>query len=176
MAQHGRPKTPKAKKHSGGVCVLVKHNIVKGVHVISTPSKSNDLIWVRLSKSYFNWEDDIYLAVVYSSPENSSYTLRKNPEIFDILETDIASFSQKGKVIIAGDMNARTGTDPDYIVDEMSNYLPVPPEYVQDKPCRPRNSQDKMQRCNSYGRSLLELCKTTGLRILNGRVVGDSFG
>jgi hypothetical protein len=82
-------------------------------------------------------------------------------------------FSGKGKVILLGDMNARVGADKDYILEQESNEVPLPNSYTFDLP-QPRLNQDMT--INICGRNLLELCKMSGLRILNGRTPGDSVG
>ena len=41
--------------------------------------------------------------------------------------------------------------------------------------CRSRFSQDKCI-TNLYGNSLIDLCISSGFKILNGRTIGDFFG
>ena len=41
--------------------------------------------------------------------------------------------------------------------------------------CRCRSNQDKTK-CDLYGSNLLQLCKTAGICIFNGRVTGDEEG
>ena len=94
--------------------------------------------------------------------------------MFEQIEADIAHFSQRGNIIISGDLNARTGQENDFIMNDYTNYIPLPPDYQMDNPIRKRLNQDKI--CRGFGKSLIDLCKTTGLRILNGRTLGDSFG
>ena len=41
----------------------------------------------------------------------------KNDDIFELIENDIAKFSSDGHILLFGDFNAKTNTDPDYIID-----------------------------------------------------------
>ena len=54
---YNRKKHKKARKHSGGITVLIKNELVDGVEIIST---SPDLIWVRLKETFFNFAHDLY--------------------------------------------------------------------------------------------------------------------
>ena len=45
--------------------------------------------------------------------------------------------------------------------------------YIEDINMPERNNQDKHE-TNAYGRNLLNMCVTTGLRIINGRYGSDA--
>ena len=75
-----------------------------------------------------------------------------------------------GHIILTGDFNARTGEQPDYVVLDSDMYVPLPPEYCADTPIT-RASQDTSM--NSYGKKLLDLCISAGLRIVNGKAGVD---
>lgn len=78
----------------------------------------------------------------------------------------------KGEVIVAGDFNARTKTLPDFIDDDWlhNSLLDKLPSYCSDIELPKRVNPDQCQ--NDYGMRLLNLCKATGLRIVNGRHSG----
>ena len=119
LIQHNRKKSKKAKRASGGIIVAVKNCISCG---ISLECKSNsEILWIKLKSNYFGLKNDIYLAAVYISPLNSSYT-SKREDLFDILEKDIAQFSKMGSCIICGDFNSRTNIDSDFVVYDNSKY------------------------------------------------------
>jgi len=103
----------------------------------------------------------------------SSQTNKSDENIFDILENDIAAFSKLGKCMIYGDFNARTGIHPDFCLDDDSPVNYLTPDYVGDT-VFPRHNSDQ-HHIDNHGNQLLSLCKTTGLKILNGRVLGDTF-
>ena len=175
VAQVNRAKKNTAKRYSGGLVALVKKNVSKGVSYSKSPNLNGQIIWLKLSKSFFKLQNDIYLAIVYISPQYSSLNVNDNTDFFDGLERDIIWFSQKGQVILTGDFNARTATELDYIHNDDCSYLPIHDiNYTPDRPIRIRFNQDKT--CQAYGKTLLNVCKSSGLRILNGRVLGDSLG
>ena len=72
-----------------------------------------------------------------------------------------------------GDFNARIGLLPDFIDNDSSNHIPVPPGYSVDTHLN-RCNMDKF--VNTYGRKLIHLCKTSNIRIMNGRLPGDICG
>jgi hypothetical protein len=77
-----------------------------------------------------------------------------------------------------GDMNSRTGERDDFIhCDQINHIIPNAPSVLnyenETRLCHRKNT-DKF--INNFGRKLLELCKATGLRIVNGRHVDDSVG
>jgi len=78
-----------------------------------------------------------------------------------------------------GDLNSRTGCEPDFITDDtlhdsIHNAVDNVILYNKDNPEIARNSEDS--EFNTSGRRLIQLCRTTNLRILNGRTVGDHVG
>ena len=56
-------KHKRAKRHSGGITVLIRNDIRKGVKFFS--SKSDRLVWCKLERSLSNLEEDIYVCSVY---------------------------------------------------------------------------------------------------------------
>ena len=83
----------------------------------------------------------------------------------------------KGQIMIMGDLNARTGCLNDFIGDDdkqwgMNDDMRelYPNDYVINK----RLNQDCI--INNVGKTLINLCKTHQLRILNGRTIGDLKG
>ena len=66
---------------------------------------------------------------------------------------------------------------PDFIQNDDKNdnfnECPVPPNYTPDKPII-RNQLVKIS--NDHGNLLISLCKDMQLKLLNGRLLDDSFG
>ena len=89
------------------------------------------------------------------------------------LERDILFFISQGHIIILGDFNARTGNYKDYIENNGHNFIQHDLS-AQMQNISPRKSFDNT--INNHGKWLLELCKPFNMRILNGRINGDSFG
>ena len=169
-----RPKVnKKARRCSGGVILYVKEHFVKGVSVIKDDTP--DIIWARLDKDYFALENDLLLCLAYVMPSNSSGNTYIVHDIFDQLVLDITKFEEEftnPSYLIAGDFNARVSSEPDYVINDVAKYLPLPDEYIEDDfDFSIRSTADFT--VNVRGRELLELCQMCNLRILNGRVGSD---
>ena len=166
-------KRPTEEKYpvSGGILILVKSSIKRGVSFI--PNKSSELQWLKLSKEYFGFSDDLFICFAYIAPSNSSYVIRHDLHILDKLEQDILMFKSKGQILICGDLNARTGESSINFVDN-DEHIPVPLDTKNNSTSQNRKSSDKIV-C-SRGKELLDLCTALNLRILNGGAFGDSCG
>ena len=90
------------------------------------------------------------------------------------MDNDISFYRNKGSVLILGDFNAKTGSEPDFIVNDDNSYILLHDDYIIDNTLLRRNSQD-IKVC-TRGRDLLDVCISSGIRILNGRTVGDFKG
>ncbi len=73
-------------------------------------------------------------------------------------------------------MNARTNIAADYVARDEDDHInmAVYDGYIADVSMHRRNLEPKS--IDSQGKHLLDLCKGTGLRILNGRMLGDTSG
>ena len=105
------------------------------------------------------------------SPEGTS--VHSDENLFYVIENEneMACLKRKypfHKVLIGGDFNAYTNEKPDYIQFDSFDYIFDDFDYVEDKEAPDGKNLDKRD-INAYGRALLDLCKSTGLRILNGR-------
>ena len=115
-------------------------------------------------------ENDLYICLCYIIPDGST-TLSYMDKAWQTLQQDIAKYSQLGKIILTGDLNARTGSLPDYIENDSCDYLPLPEDYEVDE-VLPRASKDKA--INENGKELIDLCISANLRIANGRLHDDA--
>ena len=96
--------------------------------------------------------------------------------LFEIIEKDIIEkYSQKGDILLAGDLNSRTGSDPDLITNDSTSHIPIADNmYDIDFVTERRVSQDNI--VDTRGKELLDLCICNQLRIINGRCCGNSNG
>ena len=94
----------------------------------------------------------------------------------DLLElelTNVLTSLPDVNIIICGDFNGRTANEIDYILDDNSQFVvDSSVGYVEDFFQVPRISKDK--EINVFGRSLLDLCCTFGIHMLNGRLGSDT--
>ena len=165
----------RARRISGGMAVAVRNNLFKGITRVH--SSSDDTIWLKLDKKFFNMSKDIYLGAVYLVPEGSSYLNWTNVDPFSLLEFDISRYREMGQILLTGDFNSRTSDLKDYIESELdsSDSLPLPRNYKSDTFDTERiNNMDKM--VNNYGKQLIDLCIASDIIILNGRTMGDILG
>ena len=100
-------------------------------------------------------------------------------EDFSKLESEITKVMSKNNrnILIMGDMNARISNQADFIINENNIHEPLdnllPDNYNTDYNIN-RYSVDKI--LNGQGKSLLDLCIGSQVRILNGRFIGDAIG
>jgi len=161
-------------RYYGGLGIFIKLNIRPGIKILENTHK--DFQWLKLDKNFFNFNKDIFLCLAYIIPSNSSYKQQGDEDILEIIEKDITNkYKDIGNIILCGDMNARSGSEPDFIQnDNYDIYVPVNDDYAYDLIQEKRQSQD--DKIDSRGKQLLELCIATQMRILNGRVIGDLYG
>ncbi|KAK6196404.1 hypothetical protein SNE40_001636 [Patella caerulea] len=163
----------KKTNRRGGVIVYFKNYLPAGLEQIK--SQSEDIIWVKLKKSFFIISNDIYVAFVYCLPISSNlYKPDSKYDTIEILREEVLENNSKGDIIINGDLNCRTADCTDFIEnDKISPHFQLYDNYMADN-AKYRNSKDT--KIDTQGTKLLEICKMNSLRILNGRTGGDSFG
>ena len=161
-------------RNSGGIAVYVRNCFVSDdLLFMKTPDY---LLWLKLNGSLLGLRDDLYIGLCYIVPEGSSrYNLIDN-NCYDVITDSIAyihhTTDSQCNIILCGDFNSRTSTLPDFVQnDSLFCDFNLPDDYLIDD-FYDRFSQDKQTNANGY--LFLDMCKETGLRILNGRVGDDS--
>ena len=119
----------------------------------------HDKLWIKLDKNIFALPEHIFLCFVYASPASSPYSKALPYEIFQELEKDCAKYSREGKLMISGDLNARTGIEKDYVMDYGDVFSPIDyiDGYTFDNPLS-RNNMDTVH-VDTHGEKILDLCK-----------------
>ena len=156
----------------GGLAVLIKSHIRPHVSILKNTKK--DFQWLKFDKTFFNFQRDLYVCLAYIPPSQSSYTHNLTSDLLDDLENEISLYTSCGDVMVCGDLNARTASSPDCIINDEINHLPVYQDYAVDIPLTHRVSKDTIT--DARGKSLLETCIGNQIRILNGRSFGDMMG
>jgi hypothetical protein len=95
-----------------------------------------------------------------------------NREAFQEMEEFFLQFDQEN-IILLGDFNARTATMEDYLETAEDGTISMSESMLSLGIQRERYSMDKLT--NNFGHSLIELCISQNLLIVNGRV-GDDAG
>jgi len=165
-----------AKRSSGGICCYIKNKYADKVKFIK--SHSDDILWLKFEGILFDRTRDIYVALSYLVPENSGRSELADVSLYNRLLEDIILLTDETNsrcdFLCLGDFNSRVGSLADFVDhDELdSNVHILPDDYSHDLHL-PRSSQDSV--VNRNGKLLIEFCKESGLRIINGRV-GDDAG
>ena len=163
----GTSKTTKSGRNSGGLALLYKNEFHDWITV---EKASPNFLWFKISRQYTKAAKDIFVCGIYIPPCGSNYF---HPELFEDLENDIEIYSSQGSILLMGDLNSRTGKYSDSVCQEGNNMITN--DQSEFAICSTqRNSFDN--ELNNHGKRLLELCRSADLRILNGRVSGDSLG
>ena len=90
---------------------------------------------------------------------------------------DVAKYEGKGaEVIIFGDMNTRTAQENHFLQsiddNDIDDYLPIPDDFELDYTTIKKNTLDKTE-ISGHGKDSLNFSKSTGFRIINGRLRED---
>ena len=132
-----------------------------------------DDLEVTLGKLFFGLTEDIKILFTYASPINSCYTKARTMNILEKIETQYIDGGNN--YIIMGDLNGRTKLGEDFVRDGTDDHSPINiPFYNKDSQLNRQNMDDHT--IDTQGKLILEICKTSGLRILNGRTTGDPIG
>lgn len=165
-----------SKRNSGGIIIYVKNELVCDDTLFFTCQ--DDIIWVKIAASKLNIDKDVMVGLCYVLPDDSSRQSVVENCIFDRLIDSVINVENicKGNCYYAvfGDYNSRTSTLPDFVANDNGMYMTMLPDDYTDDSEFQRRSQDQGH-VNNNGLLLLDLCKQTGLRILNGRVGQDSL-
>ena len=155
----------RAKRASGGIIIYTRDGIKNGVKLVKNDNDS--IVWFKLEKSYFCTKNDRYIVAAYIPPENSPLHDIYDINLFQKIETEVSYFSQFGETYLIGDLNSRVGKKCDFI--DHDSTLPDMDDdmFSPDAPLR-RLSIDCVS--NRFGDYLLDLCKATEMRIVNGRI------
>ena len=103
----------------------------------------------------------------------SSYSKTRNVNILEKIESNYIDGGNN--ILIMGDLNGKTKNGEDFVRDEADKHSPINvPFYTKDNYLKRENMDDHP--IDAEGKIILDLCKSTGLRILNGRTLGDING
>ena len=94
-------------RNSGGIAVYIHETLLKGVQKI--PSSGSENLLIKLKQSFFGLSRDVVVCFSYCVPENSSFQVREQLDVYGDLELKLSSVGQNVDKICFGDYNARTG-------------------------------------------------------------------
>ena len=175
-----RKRSKGAKRDSGGILIYVRKHLV-GENILYKCIDDN-ILWLKLDAQRVGLNDDLFLCLCYNPPQSSSREGMNDDQscfgkIYDTMIEIENTVESCCNFLVCGDFNARCATIPDYV--EFDNYNGIedvlPEGYIADDNLPSRVSEDPV--VNQYGRLLIDLCRQSGLRIMNGRAGEDrAFG
>ena len=135
----------------------------------------DDLIWIKINVVTVGLTDDLFIGFCYVVPEGSSRFIRNEENTFDWLIDYIAKIhlntDSKCNIMLCGGLNSRTATIADSVpYDAVIDEIGFLDDYIADSFIN-RSSQDKG--ANTNGQLFIDICRQTGLIVLNGRVGND---
>ena len=112
------------------------------------------------------------LVCAFIPPRGSTAVDLQRPDVWGVWREVVSGALLTSNVMILGDLNARTGTLPDFVSESPTSFHGPPPIGT------PRRSMGVVSSgCdNAHGRALLALCRGTGMRIVKVRTSGDQHG
>ncbi len=140
------------KSEDRGIAVLVHHDLLPHILSIGLTTELIESVRIKVKQQ----DRPLIIYGVYM-PHNQPY------DHFDELQKDIERHRAFSDIIVAGDMNARIDRQDTIDMDILSNE-----EREIVIPDRILTIESKMT-TNSFGTRLLEVCRESGLTILNGR-------
>ena len=148
---NNRQKHVKAPKGSGGVGICVKSDLLSSYKVKVVSKEVDGILGL-----HFNSLFSQYCFVVFSCylPPDTSPWGRDASGFFSHLLSYMYSYSDVDAIYVCGDVNGRTGTLEDYVVD------------IDDVPKRAVLDEG----VNKHGESWIEFLKDSKMCIINGRI------
>ena len=162
-------------RQSGGISVYFKNELKDNISIIE--KHDFGIIWIKLSNTLFHFNEDVYICYVYIPPTSSKVRKDKDLEFFEEVEKGLEKYSKMGKTYVTGDFNSRTATLSDIL--DFDAYLDIDDDeniqHILNMSNLPeRQNQDTVSDKN--GERLINLCKSTGHFIANGRLSNDKLG
>ncbi len=159
-------------KHSGGVAVFVNDSWLDCVSLWKQ-STNGTRLWLQFQRLGAAL---LFLAIVYAPPKGSPYA---NEGLFDNIVVKVGMIQDLGgSILLIGDFNARTSVVDDYVdcryfVEHMFDTLPLGNDFPEVLPKRHNSDKGGLK---GWHNEFLDLCSSSGLFILNGRITGDESG
>jgi hypothetical protein len=116
-----RPVTPQGviRKHNGSITVLVRETWANNI-VIWKIARDGTRIWLRLGNDF---QRPLFLCIVYAAPQGSPYA---DNSLFEHICQEVGEAMSLRDVLLAGDFNARTCTNTNFIdCSQLANVLLV---------------------------------------------------
>jgi hypothetical protein len=157
-----------------GMLVMIKKSLCQYFHRVNVDISTG--IAFKVDKDLFKSVDDILIFFTYLPPLNSPFYNQLQMKGIFLLEEELLSLLSIypcAKLLIIGDMNARTGQKNEFIdVVENIDFLEPYNDFLEAPSLEQRSSQDDVT--STTGNHLIDFCKIYSLYMLNGRTGDDN--
>ena len=159
------------KSNGGGVIVFYKKWLNPHIEILNCCADS--MIWNKISNDIMSDSKDLYLCSIYMAPDNNIFYQRYEYDVFGVLQEQIEHYCVLGNTVVICDLNGRIDNkEKDYIVDDIINKqlrdsLTGLIDYECDLPSD-RSTKD-IKPANKCVRNILNVCKSSGVRVCSGR-------
>ena len=144
-----KSKNTRKGRYSGGISIYYKSNLYGKIEI--TQKHQNGIVWLKMDESLFYFNTDLYMCCTYIPPKESTLRNSEEFDMFERIERDVSKYQLLGKILLTGDFNSRTSTEPDFITLDrfLNTYL-----FVQsDLERYPRVNKDHV--LDAHGSKLL---------------------
>jgi hypothetical protein len=155
-------------RYSGGISLYYKNTLTYDVKVVDT--NQNGIIWMKISNNLLDFQEDVFLCIVYIPPFISPVIDRQNFDFFEEIETKLEYYKLHGRCFIVGDLNSRTSNECEIL--RYDEYIDNDDQLINVN-IPPRVSRDTT--IDSFGKRLIEFCQSVSFVIANGRIHKDRF-
>ena len=164
-----------------GLCVFIKNGHANSVCILENTT-CDSVFWLKIDSQLYG--EPFILGSVYLPHENSPFF---DKDVFDDFANDLINLRVAHDIpfVLVGDFNSRTGIESDFIEFERSVLDEIGVQLFDDDSFYTKSmlellnietARHNKDRCvNNNGKSLLEMCRSLDLKILNGRV-GEDHG
>ena len=108
---------------------LIRNTVRNGIKILK--NTNSEYQWIQLTKNFFQLEKDIFICFSYISPFN--FQNKSDTDSLDAIFRDINVFKNVRYILLCGDLNARTGTDLDFIRNDTDKHIPLDSQYIIDQ-------------------------------------------
>jgi exonuclease III len=108
----------KQGRESGGMLIWYRADLTHSIKFVKT---GTFYIWLEMNKEIISTETNGLMCATYIPPLESPYF---NEDSFSILEGEINNFQARGHVLVCGNLNTRTGQEPDSLSTQGDKHLP----------------------------------------------------
>ncbi|CAC5367435.1 unnamed protein product [Mytilus coruscus] len=102
--QKCRKKNRRSRRFSGGIIILYKSHIHKGIIEIKDLTSSKNRLWIKLDKNFFGLEKDLFVCATYitqlNSPHYDDDFLKLKTEITQVSDKEPSYLSDHAQIVV----------------------------------------------------------------------------